>query len=80
MSLWSTMVVSIQAHGFGGGRSIVAVSLRRHGRWVKSSAPHFAQTWKPSISSARAWIQGKTTPSCRFGGVTGRRELSACPG
>jgi hypothetical protein len=44
ISSWSTMVVSIKAHGFGGGRSVVVVSLRRHGRWVKLSAPHFAQT------------------------------------
>ena len=43
----------------------MAVSLRRHGRWVKSSAPHFAQTRKPSIRSARASISACRAPKAR---------------
>jgi hypothetical protein len=53
------------AHGFGGGGAIAAFSPRRHGRWVKSSAPHFAQIRKPSISSARVSMLAPRAPTLR---------------
>jgi hypothetical protein len=39
-----------------------AVSPRRHRRWVKWSTPHFAQTRKPSISSALAPMLALSAP------------------
>ena len=38
---------------------MVAVSLRRHGRWVKSSAPHFAQAAGQRDAVSRAVARDK---------------------